>query len=190
MKNILGIVVSLLLIVSVQSHAALVKFDLTSYDDAARGFSLNGTFTADVIDGTNAQLIMSDMYFTATAYNDEFINVDPFRSGQISGSIDYDASNGTATMSSEFDYYIEMTNFFGNKKLGINLTQTRIIFDGLWLPSGEDVVSLFPPDPSELPGYHNDPVLAVASPVPVPAAVWLFGSGLIGLVGFARRKKS
>jgi hypothetical protein len=27
------------------------------------------------------------------------------------------------------------------------------------------------------------------SPVPVPAAVWLFGSGLIGLVGIARRKK-
>jgi len=26
--------------------------------------------------------------------------------------------------------------------------------------------------------------------VPVPAAVWLFGSGLIGLVGFARRKKA
>ena len=28
------------------------------------------------------------------------------------------------------------------------------------------------------------------SVVPVPAAVWLFGSGLIGLVGFARRKKA
>jgi hypothetical protein len=27
------------------------------------------------------------------------------------------------------------------------------------------------------------------SAVPVPAAVWLFGSGLIGLVGFARREK-
>ena len=27
------------------------------------------------------------------------------------------------------------------------------------------------------------------STVPVPAAVWLFGSGLIGLAGFARRKK-
>ncbi|NOR25951.1 MAG: VPLPA-CTERM sorting domain-containing protein, partial [Desulforhopalus sp.] len=24
---------------------------------------------------------------------------------------------------------------------------------------------------------------------PVPAAVWLFGSGLIGLIGVARRKK-
>ena len=28
------------------------------------------------------------------------------------------------------------------------------------------------------------------SAVPVPAAVWLFGSGFIGLVGFARRKKA
>lgn len=32
--------------------------------------------------------------------------------------------------------------------------------------------------------------LSVASAVPVPAAIWLFGSGLIGLVGYARRKKS
>ena len=28
------------------------------------------------------------------------------------------------------------------------------------------------------------------SPVPVPAAVWLFGTALIGLVGFSRRKRS
>jgi len=30
--------------------------------------------------------------------------------------------------------------------------------------------------------------LTIASPVPIPPAVWLFGSGLIGLVGIARRK--
>ncbi|MES9974514.1 MAG: VPLPA-CTERM sorting domain-containing protein [Candidatus Thiodiazotropha sp.] len=28
------------------------------------------------------------------------------------------------------------------------------------------------------------------SPVPIPAAIWLFGSGLIGLVGYSRRKKA
>ena len=28
------------------------------------------------------------------------------------------------------------------------------------------------------------------SPIPVPAAVWLFGSGLVGLIGIARRKKA
>lgn len=32
--------------------------------------------------------------------------------------------------------------------------------------------------------------LHTTSPVPVPAAVWLFGSGLMGLVGVARRRKS
>ena len=31
---------------------------------------------------------------------------------------------------------------------------------------------------------------AFASPVPIPAAVWLFGSGLLGLIGVARRKKA
>ena len=29
-----------------------------------------------------------------------------------------------------------------------------------------------------------------AAVVPIPAAVWLFGSGLLGLVGVARRKKA
>jgi hypothetical protein len=31
---------------------------------------------------------------------------------------------------------------------------------------------------------------AEMSAVPVPAAVWLFGAGLLGLIGFARRKKA
>ena len=29
-----------------------------------------------------------------------------------------------------------------------------------------------------------------SSPVPIPSAVWLFGSGLLGLIGIARRKKA
>jgi len=37
---------------------------------------------------------------------------------------------------------------------------------------------------------HGSALIRTASPVPAPAAVWLFGSGLIGLVGFAKRKKA
>ncbi|VAW65853.1 hypothetical protein MNBD_GAMMA11-3437, partial [hydrothermal vent metagenome] len=32
--------------------------------------------------------------------------------------------------------------------------------------------------------------LSVVSAVPLPTAVWLFSSGLFGLIGIARRKKS
>lgn len=35
----------------------------------------------------------------------------------------------------------------------------------------------------------KDKDIRVPAPVPIPAAVWLFGSGLLGLVGIARRKK-
>lgn len=38
--------------------------------------------------------------------------------------------------------------------------------------------------------WRIDDVAVNLSSVPVPAAVWLFGSGLIGLAGFARRKKA
>jgi hypothetical protein len=33
-----------------------------------------------------------------------------------------------------------------------------------------------------------DNVMVQVTPVPLPAAVWLFGSGLLGLISFARRK--
>ncbi|MCP4310957.1 MAG: hypothetical protein GY790_06815 [Bacteroidetes bacterium] len=36
-------------------------------------------------------------------------------------------------------------------------------------------------------GDYDDLIIA-ANPVPVPAAVWLFGSGLLGLIGYSRRK--
>ncbi len=32
--------------------------------------------------------------------------------------------------------------------------------------------------------------VSILAPIPVPAAVWLFGSGLLGLVGIARRKRT
>ena len=37
--------------------------------------------------------------------------------------------------------------------------------------------------------YYDNLSLAGTSAVPVPAAAWLFGSGLLGLIGFARRRK-
>lgn len=49
-------------------------------------------------------------------------------------------------------------------------------------------------DPSGFGGtrweYHYEGIVNAAPPVPVPAAVWLFGSGLMGLLGYVRRRSS
>ena len=42
---------------------------------------------------------------------------------------------------------------------------------------------------NEFDDYMFQNVTLEYSPVPIPASVWLFGSGLIGLVGFARKRK-
>lgn len=34
----------------------------------------------------------------------------------------------------------------------------------------------------------NAAAMSALTPVPVPAAVWLFGSAIAGLIGFSRRK--
>ena len=70
---------------------------------------------------------------------------------------------------------------------------------------GHDVPPVNPPidTPAFYKGLENAPGMMPASVpfytlpgadfgrvvVPVPAAVWLFGSGMLGLVGLARRKK-
>ena len=52
------------------------------------------------------------------------------------------------------------------------------------LPFG---VKVMLPDDS---ATYADFTVSGTSPIPVPAAAWLFGSGLVGLVGMARRKKT
>ncbi|MDH5190114.1 MAG: hypothetical protein OEW89_02565 [Gammaproteobacteria bacterium] len=55
------------------------------------------------------------------------------------------------------------------------------------LPVGESVFRFG--DNDTFVGYWNTGIEIInPNPVPVPAAVWLFGSGLLGLIGFARRK--
>lgn len=78
------------------------------------------------------------------------------------------------------------------------------VWDATYNPNGTislistDVISDLFPTGSGAPGhptidgptdgfsYTFDLLL---TPVPVPAAIWLFGSGLIGLIGMARRKR-
>jgi hypothetical protein len=55
-------------------------------------------------------------------------------------------------------------------------------------PSLAQVIQIVNTDAALL-NYNFFPT-ATAQVIPVPAAVWLFGSGLLGLIGIARRKKT
>jgi hypothetical protein len=65
-------------------------------------------------------------------------------------------------------------------------TVASTICDGDGVPGCAMVTAPFP---GQTPAFSGT-IVPVPSAVPVPAAVWLFGSGLLGLVGVARRKKA
>ena len=39
-------------------------------------------------------------------------------------------------------------------------------------------------------GYFIDNIMVETSPVPLPASIWLFGTGIVALIGIARRKQT
>ena len=74
------------------------------------------------------------------------------------------------------------------ESLGSLLAPGSFTFDAV---PGEYFVSFFGFADASAPslGQYGIEISQIAA-VPVPAAVWLFGSGLLGLIGIARRKKA
>ncbi len=96
--------------------------------------------------------------------------------------VDYLFTNGTITAGSYINTTFDtltMSENFGFASFSADLASGGRIEGGFMLTG--DIAS----------DFTGDTLIAKAGPVvPVPAAVWLFGSGLIGLIGVARRKKS
>lgn len=79
---------------------------------------------------------------------------------------------------SEFSSNSNPITLYISESTGIsNADQDLVMFHNAW-------------GSSNAAGVIGSALVREVSPVPVPAAVWLFGSGLIGLAGMARRKKA
>ena len=68
--------------------------------------------------------------------------------------------------------YCPTDNIIGSYD-GVDFFMSRLFFSGI------------PDDYS-----YDISIVGTVSAVPVPAAIWLFGSGLIGLIGFVKRKRT
>ena len=161
-------------------QAALVDFTLVgtvSTADTGNGFGLNigdlitvtGTFDDSMLSGTSTENVV----FSATSGNNLNIVAGSKSFTQVD-DISYSADTSPAL------------NFFDGAFAGFDyLAEFGVYgyFDsaGTSIDSGDDNINT-----NYVTGTWTN---YTVSSVPVPAAVWLFGSGLLGLVGVARRKR-
>ena len=148
--------------------SGLASFDTTTvvgtYNDVSGAFSM----TADLVDGA-----VGSVTLTGTL---------DFASGLLNpaGSI-------FADFTSPFGFLQDGTLDFSVGQVCCTGTNPPNSFDGA-------LMSLWgyglPDAPFEPDGYLGLDLRLELTAVPVPAAAWLFGSGLLGLVGVARRKSA
>jgi hypothetical protein len=129
------------------------------------------------------------------ALSDLDISVDNFSGMTLTFSFDFSARTDATTTTvlpgtfSSATAYVDMLDGLGF----VDITASTSSIDGKPPIDTGDVTGVI--DIDMLDGQFNNifgfvDTFGQASAVPVPATVWLFGSGLLGLAGIARRKKA
>ena len=163
-----------LLLSAGSAHAALVNFQFTGNVDYSLGFG--GLNDGDTVTVTGV-------------FDDNVLSGGSGTVGFGSGSgntLTIAAGSYTFTEANDAQYYSSgaslalasgaLSNFNYQAISGTNDAVDN--FDSLFASFWSDIY---------LSGTWDTTVQM--TPVPIPAALWLFGSGLLGLVGLARRKK-
>lgn len=182
-----NIAVRALLLFSLLIGSSFSAFAATcSVSDVSSSQECIGEITNPVVDSTN----WFNTYGTTGAFGSDqwfFAEKRPIESPgdqvidlglSITPTIDGEGKFGTWSLNSTvFDDYLKVALVF---KAGQGFS--AYLLDGTATTGTWDITGW------TRSGLSHASVYAVSA-IPIPAAVWLFGSGLIGLIGFSRRKK-
>ncbi len=126
-----------------------------------------------------------------TASNPVIFNVNPADSGLFLDTINFDLGswthfNMTSTVNGIQLFGVPIFENNGDTEVvAASANHFSVFLADLGLPRD---YHLHPQGAGQSGSTYQVALWGSTAPVPVPAAVWLFGSGLVGLVGLARRK--
>ena len=145
----------------------------TFFLDTGFGQSVTSVGSIDIV-GANRSFVLSSMYlWTSPDGGDTDIDANV----EITGTL-----LGGGSVSDTF--FIDPTGIFGTDWFFLGLTGT--VFDSANLTS----VSFVNQSPANYLAVDDLLLDIRISAIPIPAAVWLFGTALIGLVGLSKRRNS
>lgn len=186
MKKIISIF-CLLILMSGSANASLVNLTVNGTVDAATnwgGLTAGDAITADLTLDTASYTGIGVETFTFTGGNTLAITAGSFSFDQSMDS----ALNASVSFNNGVMFDLNFGALFGVNgapeefdSFGLNVLADRSVTTG----NGKNAVTT---DYSLV--AHWDAATLELAAVPVPAAAWLFGSGLLGLAGVARRKSA
>lgn len=150
----------------------------TTYDSITGSGTFDLLAALELIEGTQIHGV------AITANTNGSLHLDGLVTFDMQPSTDYQFF-GDISVDYNYDEDIDVTIF----------TYSPIVFsgsgiEGLLMDSGPFVGSFLDFEvTSTLLAFVDNPY-PVYAPVPIPTTAWLFGSGLLGLIGIARRKKA
>ena len=150
--------------------------------------SINGSYVYQTFCVETGEFLNFTDNFTVNAFETPALGTAAlfwhFIKGDLTG---YDYGGGTANVTAA-DNLQQAIWYFQGQSGGVN--NSYVTLANSYIAAGftnyGQVVIL---DMKNLAGGNAQDVLAVTNAVPIPAAVWLLGSGLLGLVGIRRRFK-
>ena len=130
----------------------------------------------------------------STSYQDTIVvtNTDTF----LSGADSFSYLSGDVTFNGDFLGVDSFTNFQISDESSLSFSNTQLpsvetLLDGSFGEAFMSLSGILPGTSQQFNIYGRGTITAYeVSAVPAPAAIWLFSTALIGLVGFSRRKKA